>query len=414
LLYVSPEQLRNRSFREAIALREIGCWVFDEAHCLSKWGHDFRPDYLYAARFIREFAKDQGVEIPAIAGFTATAKRDVKEEILEHFQVETGRELALFEGGIAVKWWADRHRLLRLHHVREIHRFLAELEGWRGSMMRASQLLERFRGTAEAMPGRERASPRGANPWRAFLERTLEAWCCESDDAELPGIEAREFIHEACVESRGDFGWGEGVTLGTVHSAKGTEYDHVLLVGPWPMNAERAIQEEERRAFYVGMTRARKTLTVFDALEGGPSLAGELDGPAIARCRCEPSDAALEPDRVEFTLLGLEDIYLGYAGRFASHHRLHAALARLEPGDRLTLRATEPGVGLFDEQGVKLSTLSRKAEPDWDQRLSTVWEVRVVAMIQRRADQDEDAERRRGYRVEAWEVPLVEVVSNSL
>jgi ATP-dependent DNA helicase RecQ len=38
MLYVSPEQLRNCSFSEAIAQRETGCWVFDEAHCLSKWG----------------------------------------------------------------------------------------------------------------------------------------------------------------------------------------------------------------------------------------------------------------------------------------------------------------------------------------------------------------------------------------
>jgi ATP-dependent DNA helicase RecQ len=52
ILYVSPEQLRNVSFRRVLESREIGCWVFDEAHCLSKWGHDFRPDYLYAARFI--------------------------------------------------------------------------------------------------------------------------------------------------------------------------------------------------------------------------------------------------------------------------------------------------------------------------------------------------------------------------
>ena len=100
LLYVSPEQLRNRSFREAIAQREIGCWVFDEAHCLSKWGHDFRPDYLYAGRFIREFSTKQSGGIPAIACFTATAKRDVKDEILAYFKSETGRELALYEGGV--------------------------------------------------------------------------------------------------------------------------------------------------------------------------------------------------------------------------------------------------------------------------------------------------------------------------
>src|SRR5882724_4715473 len=99
ILYLSPEQLRNRSFREAIAGREVGCWVFDEAHCLSKWGHDFRPDYLYAGRFIREFSKRQGVDIPAIACFTVTAKQDVKEEIVAFFKAQTGRDLALLRPG---------------------------------------------------------------------------------------------------------------------------------------------------------------------------------------------------------------------------------------------------------------------------------------------------------------------------
>jgi ATP-dependent DNA helicase RecQ len=100
ILYVSPEQLRNRSFKEVISQREIGCWVFDEAHCLSKWGHDFRTDYLYAARFIREFCEEQKVPIPAIACFTATAKKAVEEEIVDYFRRELGQELRLFEGGV--------------------------------------------------------------------------------------------------------------------------------------------------------------------------------------------------------------------------------------------------------------------------------------------------------------------------
>src|SRR5207244_2007099 len=48
----------------------------------------------------REFSKTQGGEIPPIACFTATAKRGVKEEIIAFFKAETGRELALFEGGV--------------------------------------------------------------------------------------------------------------------------------------------------------------------------------------------------------------------------------------------------------------------------------------------------------------------------
>ena len=100
ILYVSPEQLRNKSFIDTIAQREIGCWVFDEAHCLSKWGHDFRPDYLHASRFIREFAKKHRTTIPPIACFTATAKRDVIDEIVKHFQESLGQTLEVFRGAI--------------------------------------------------------------------------------------------------------------------------------------------------------------------------------------------------------------------------------------------------------------------------------------------------------------------------
>lgn len=100
LLYVAPEQLRSRAFRNALLQREIGCWVLDEAHCLSKWGHDFRPDYLYVGRFIREVAKEQGGALPAITCFTATAKKDVIAEIVDYFRRETGTELIRYEGGV--------------------------------------------------------------------------------------------------------------------------------------------------------------------------------------------------------------------------------------------------------------------------------------------------------------------------
>ncbi|MEN8255308.1 MAG: RecQ family ATP-dependent DNA helicase [Verrucomicrobiota bacterium] len=99
LLYVSPEQLRNVSFRNVVKQREIGCWVFDEAHCLSRWGHSFRPDYLYASRFIRELAEQQHLECPPVACFTATAKCDVIEEVSQHFEKELSQQLVLFDGG---------------------------------------------------------------------------------------------------------------------------------------------------------------------------------------------------------------------------------------------------------------------------------------------------------------------------
>ena len=114
-------------------------------------------------------------------------------------------------------------------------------------------------------------------PGPSSSRRLLEAWAIESGDAELPVQSALEFLYEACAESRREFTYGEGVTLSTVHSAKGTEYDHVLVIGPWRLPPQRVKQEEERRTFYVGITRARKTLAVFDRRDVSPSLPATLD-----------------------------------------------------------------------------------------------------------------------------------------
>ena len=98
ILIISPEQLRNRSLRRVLDQREIGAWVLDEAHCLSKWGHDFRPDYRYVGRFIREkFAPDP---VPPVLCLTATAKPDVVADLVSHFRDELGIELQVFPGGV--------------------------------------------------------------------------------------------------------------------------------------------------------------------------------------------------------------------------------------------------------------------------------------------------------------------------
>ena len=96
ILIISPEQLRSVSVRRVLSQREIGSWVLDEAHCLSKWGHDFRPDYRYVGRFIRERAAEDPV--PPVLCLTATAKPDVKAEIVDYFQEELGIELKVFDG----------------------------------------------------------------------------------------------------------------------------------------------------------------------------------------------------------------------------------------------------------------------------------------------------------------------------
>ena len=97
ILLCSPEQLRAPSLRRALGQREIGAWVLDEAHCLSRWGHDFRPDYLYVGRFIKERADG---EPPPVLCLTATAKPDVVGDITRHFRDRLGIELAVINGGV--------------------------------------------------------------------------------------------------------------------------------------------------------------------------------------------------------------------------------------------------------------------------------------------------------------------------
>ena len=97
ILLISPEQLRNRGFRRSVEQREIAAWVLDEAHCLSKWGQDFRTDYRYIGRFIKQSAGKE--PFPPILCLTATAKPDVISGINVYFRERLSLNLTVFNGG---------------------------------------------------------------------------------------------------------------------------------------------------------------------------------------------------------------------------------------------------------------------------------------------------------------------------
>ena len=97
MLIISPEQLRNRAVRKAMDQREIGAWVLDEAHCLSQWGHDFRPDYRYVSRVISKMAGQQ--PIPPVLCLTATAKPDVIKDIQYLLRKQLDIKMRVFDGG---------------------------------------------------------------------------------------------------------------------------------------------------------------------------------------------------------------------------------------------------------------------------------------------------------------------------
>ncbi|MDD4588588.1 MAG: ATP-dependent DNA helicase, partial [Heliobacteriaceae bacterium] len=82
LIYVAPERLRNHSFNELLLGLPLELLVVDEAHCISQWGHDFRPDYLNLGEFMRQLSKQ-----PRVLALTATATPRVQEDILQQLGI---------------------------------------------------------------------------------------------------------------------------------------------------------------------------------------------------------------------------------------------------------------------------------------------------------------------------------------
>ena len=82
LVYVAPERLSTENFRTAVKNLNIPLIAVDEAHCVSQWGQDFRPDYLKIAEFA-ESLKNR----PTIGAFTATATKAVRKDIAEHLHL---------------------------------------------------------------------------------------------------------------------------------------------------------------------------------------------------------------------------------------------------------------------------------------------------------------------------------------
>jgi ATP-dependent DNA helicase RecQ len=81
LLYVAPERFNNERFRENLRQLRISLFAVDEAHCISEWGHNFRPDYLKLAGFAHEFRAER------ILALTATATPPVLEDICRLFDI---------------------------------------------------------------------------------------------------------------------------------------------------------------------------------------------------------------------------------------------------------------------------------------------------------------------------------------
>jgi ATP-dependent DNA helicase RecQ len=118
LIYTTPERLSNKDFVALLRRQSIALAVVDEAHCISHWGHDFRPAYLEIATSLRRLGQ------PTLLGLTATATADVVEDIRRHLArpamrvVNTGVYRSNLRYAVQQVTSAEEHRAALLSTMR--------------------------------------------------------------------------------------------------------------------------------------------------------------------------------------------------------------------------------------------------------------------------------------------------------
>ena len=173
LLYVAPERFNNERFRQLVGQLQVSMMAVDEAHCISEWGHNFRPDYLKLARFARE------IEAERILALTATAPPQVLDDICREFRIDA-------ECGIRTTFYRPNLKLISTPTVEDQRDDLL-LERLRERPRGATIIYVTLQKTAERVAARLASRNLPARAYHAGLapERRTETqdWFVDADDS---------------------------------------------------------------------------------------------------------------------------------------------------------------------------------------------------------------------------------------
>lgn len=181
-----------------------------------------------------------------------------------------------------------------------------------------------------------------------------------------------------------------------------------ILGDSW-QDGPRSTIEDERRLYYVSMSRARETLHLFSLGSCGNPHISLLKGDFLIHRK--PSALVKENGRLRtYHLLGMEDFFLDFAGIKPERHPARLALLAIKAGDVVNIEVRNNHGELVNKGGVSFARLSRKAQAEWCGSLSTVKKIRIIAMMRRYKEDLGD----KAFQVKCigdyWEVPIVEVV----
>lgn len=246
------------------------------------------------------------------------------------------------------------------------------------------------------------------NIWQRNLRTLIQEWTDETGNNPQPVRRVENYFYETLADQYRSRNLENGIFLSTVHSIKGLEFDHVFVLdGSWQKKTG-AEMEEERRLYYVAMSRARETLQLF-AINNSSNphvrvLAGDyLISREIAPVRKSPQ---LTP---HYALLGMKELFIDFAGIKKENHPTCIAIQELTTGDHLTIKQQDNSLYLHNDAGVSVACLSKNGQARWQHHLDTIQRIEVIALARRYKTDINDNDFQKRCRRESWEVPIVEL-----
>jgi len=459
----------TENFRSGPCIMELGNALISHNRDRMKTGHPMKISPPYLAKrlqgevvsFMARDEMDQARQLAsALKGMLAKQPTLHLEEMAVLSRNGMSHPMLL-----AVRWVLEKEGIpmslpltgsnrFSLFRVREIADFMAGLAQHSDFFCRASQLLDIYKATdgiaslfsaetSSKSPGEDSTSKNTdvgdkaiteslsnqcenisksqnnsehLNPWHQFIEDGLAALAAETGDGEITLFQVYHFFSQLILEQKREQRLGKGIFLGTVHSAKGMEFSHVFVLdGGWKIPGTAAEMEEERRLYYVAMTRAKEWLGLFSlAGSGNPHVKILGRETSLDACRfADSEDRSLPAETpcaplLSYEILPLKDLFLDYAGRKAAPHPIHKALEGLGSGDELRFVQNQSMAGLCTEKGLPVAVLSREARPRWLKKQHFIRKIQIMAMVRRKIS-DCQPDFQPEIICPEWEIPIVEI-----
>jgi ATP-dependent DNA helicase RecQ len=265
-------------------------------------------------------------------------------------------------------------------------------------------------GDRTLVDGQELVRWMGAQPsgrWWALLREAVEQYVLEVTAAEVPVQHFKDWLAE----------WGReirrrqtGLMLLSAHRAKGLEFSHVVVLdGSWDRRDSSEDRDAARRLYYVAMTRAQETLTLVRWGHGNALIDSLPNDTCVLQRRIIPPAVPKTDLLRTYARLSLKSVDLGFAGRQAATHPVHAAIRALRPGDPVELFQQGERFEIRDGAG---RVVGRLAKAYLVPRGCRCVEARVAAVVVRRLE-DTEPDYRDAVRCDQWEVVVPELVFNA-